>query len=130
MLREEVEILVIDDVNSTRVQVRQLLSDQGFKKIALCAHGEEAKLHIASYPVHLIICDWHMEPTNGIELLKHLRGQPKLASVPFLMLTGEGTKERVVQAIQSGVDDYLLKPLTPAQIQAKVFGVLLKKKVL
>lgn len=130
MLREEVEILVVDDVNSTRVQVKQLLADQGFRKIALCAHGEEAKLHIASYPVHLIICDWHMEPTNGIEFLKYVRGETRIAEVAFLMLTGEGTKERVVQAIQSGVDDYLLKPLTPAQIQSKVFGVLLKKKVL
>jgi two-component system, chemotaxis family, chemotaxis protein CheY len=130
MLREEIEVLIIDDVNSTRMHVRELMKDQGFRKINLCAHGEEAKAYLEKNPCHLILCDWHMEPTNGIEVLKFVRSHPRLRETPFLMLTGEGTKERVIQAIQTGVDDYMLKPLTAAQIQAKVFGVLLKKKVL
>lgn len=130
MLREEVSVLVLDDVNAMRVQIRDLLKTFGFRKITLAANGEEGKKFLKSEPCHLILADWHMEPCNGIELLKFVRGDAALKDIGFVMVSAESTKEGVLGAIQAGVDDYLIKPLTSEQIENKVYGVLLKKQVL
>jgi two-component system chemotaxis response regulator CheY len=130
MLREEVGILVVDDVNTMRVQIKDLLNSFGFRKVVLAGNGEEAKAALDAQPIHLILCDWHMTPVDGMEFLKHVRTHATHKGIAFIMVTAESTKERVVEAIKSGVDDYLVKPLTPVQIQNKVYGVLLRKQVL
>jgi two-component system chemotaxis response regulator CheY len=130
MLREEVNILVVDDVNTMRVQIKELLQGFGFRSVKLAQNGQEAEQVLASEPVHLVLCDWHMEPTNGIDLLKHMRSKDNLKDVAFVMVTAESVKEKVVEAIKAGVDDYLVKPLTVEQIQSKVYGVLTRRKIL
>lgn len=130
MLTEDVNILVVDDVNSIRVQIRDLLKQFGFKKITLAANGEEAKIMMLETPFHIVLSDWQMQPTDGFELLKYVRGNPNLKEMAFIMVTGESTKERVIEAIKQGVDDYLVKPFTFGQVQNKVYSVLLKRKVL
>jgi two-component system, chemotaxis family, chemotaxis protein CheY len=131
MLRTELNILVIDDVNSMRMQIRELLKGFGFRRVTIAANGYEAAELLESNKFDLIMCDWHMDPpVNGLDLLKHVRKHPLYRNVPFIMITAEGTKERVVDAINAGVDDYLLKPLTMSQIQTKVLGVLVRKQVL
>ena len=111
-------------------EIKQLLKNFGFRKVIVTANGEEAKAFLASEAIHLILCDWHMTPTNGLDLLRFVRGHEKYKNLPFIMVTAEAIKESVVEAIKTGVDDYLVKPLTPVQIQNKVYGVLLRKKVL
>jgi two-component system chemotaxis response regulator CheY len=130
VLREDVNILVVDDVNTMRVQIRDLLKGFGFRKVSVAGSGEEAKQILETDAFHLVLCDWHMTPTDGLELLKYVRAHPTYKSMPFIMVTAESTKERVIEAIKTGVDDYLVKPLTMMQIQNKVFGVLLRKQVL
>lgn len=130
MLREEVGILVVDDVNTMRVQIKDLLKTFGFKKITVAGSGEEAKALLESETLHLILCDWHMAPTDGFDFLKYVRAHDVHNGMSFIMVTAESTKERVIEAIKAGVDDYLVKPLTPVQIQNKVYGVLLRKQVL
>ena len=76
------------------------------------------------------MADWQMSPTDGMELLKYVREHAEHKSMAFIMVTAENTKEKVIAAIKSGVDDYLVKPLTAAQIQNKVYGVLLKRQIL
>lgn len=130
MLREDVSVLVIDDVNTMRIQIRELLRGLGFRKILVASNGEEAKQLFKKVPIHLVLSDWHMEPGNGLALLEFIRKDPELQNIAFIMVTAENTKERVMQAIQAGVDDYLMKPLTVQQVQTKVYGVLLRKQVL
>jgi two-component system chemotaxis response regulator CheY len=127
-LHDESNILVVDDVNTMRTQIKDLLIGFGFKNVDTVANGEEAKKALGSKSYHLVLSDWHMEPTNGMDLLKHIRTVPSLKPVAFIMITAESTKERVVEAIKSGVDDYLVKPLTRAQIETKVYTMLLKKR--
>jgi two-component system chemotaxis response regulator CheY len=71
-----------------------------------------------------------MTPTDGLEFLKHVRSQEQTKNIAFIMVTAEGTKEKVVEAIKTGVDDYLMKPLTLEQIETKVHKVLIRKQVL
>jgi two-component system chemotaxis response regulator CheY len=130
MLREEINILVVDDVNTMRVQVKELLKSFGFKKITAASNGEEAKKLLDLEDVHLVLADWKMEPGDGMDLLLYVRKHPQHKNMPFIMVTAESTKEKVIEVIKAGVDDYLVKPLTPVQIQNKVYGVLLRKQVL
>ncbi len=127
MQREDVSILIVDDVNTIRVQIRELLKSFGFKKIATAQNGIEAQVLLESEPVHIILADWHMSPVDGHELLLWVRAHRKLARTAFIMVTAENTQAMVVKALKNGVDDFVIKPLTPMQIQNKVYGVLLKK---
>jgi two-component system chemotaxis response regulator CheY len=130
MVRDEVGILVVDDVNAMRVQIRELLKTVGFGRIQVASNGLEAKQILEMDSFQLILADWQMEPTDGLELLKYVRAHPEFKHIAFMMVTAESTKEGVVQAIQAGVDDYLIKPLTADQMQLKVYGLLTRKKVI
>src|SRR4051812_35606779 len=129
MTLAELAVLIVDDVNSTRFQIRDVLKESGFRKIILAASGEEAKVCIQLEAPSLILCDWYMNPTDGFEVLKFVRAHPTAKATAFIMVTGEGTKERVIEAIQAGVDDYIVKPLSTSQVQSKVMQVLTRKKV-
>jgi two-component system, chemotaxis family, chemotaxis protein CheY len=130
MLREDVRILIVDDVTAMRVQVSEILSAHGYKKLTAVGSVDEAKAILNTDKFHLILCDWHMSPDDGIALLKYVRSQSSLKDVAFMMVTAESTKERVVEAIQSGIDDYLIKPVTLEHVQTKIHDVLVKRKVL
>lgn len=130
MLIKDVAVLVVDDVNAMRAQIKEMLRSFGFQTVTVAPNGEAAKEALETGLYQLILADWHMTPTDGLELLKYVRNHPMYKQVCYVMVTAEGTKEKVVEALKCGVDDYLLKPLTPVQIQNKVYGVLLKKKVL
>lgn len=127
-LHQDAAILVVDDVNTMRTQISDLLKGFGFPNVTTVGNGEEAKVALANGKFNLVLSDWHMEPTNGMELLKFVRTTPTLQGIAFVMVTAESTKERVVEAIKAGVDDYLVKPLTRAQIETKVYTILLKKR--
>ena len=101
MLREEVGVLVVDDVQAMRTQIRDIVKESGFKKVRVAASGEEAKIALSAEPVHLVLADWKMEPLDGLGLLKFVRNHPSLKDVAFIMVTAETTKERVIEAIQS-----------------------------
>lgn len=123
-------VLVVDDVNTMRVQIKELLRSFGFKNIKSASNGEEAKEILKNYPIHLVLSDWYMAPGDGLDLLYFIRRDESLKHMPFIMVTAEKTKEKVMQAINVGVDDYLSKPLTIQQIHTKIYNVLVKKQVL
>lgn len=123
-------VLVVDDVNTMRVQIKELLRSFGFKNIKSASNGEEAKEILKNYPIHLVLSDWYMTPGDGLDLLYFIRQDEGLKHLPFIMVTAEKTKEKVIQAITVGVDDFLSKPLTIQQIHTKIYNVLVKKKVL
>lgn len=130
MLLSEVNVLIVDDVNSMRVNIRDLLKAAGFSTIKVSSSVDEAKRILETEPFHLVLCDLHMEPLNGMDFLAYVRAHPVYKLVPFVMVTAENTKEQVLTAIVAGVDDYIMKPFTAVQLQNKIYGVLQKKKVI
>lgn len=124
---QDLHVMVADDVNAMRVQIRDLLKGVGFEKIHLVSSGQEALETLSHHNMHLILCDWRMDPVGGVDLLKTIRSHPQYHNLAFVMVTAEGAKDAVVNAIQSGVDDYLVKPLTSESIQSKVFKTLIKR---
>lgn len=125
----EIRILLVDDVKAVRLQLESLLQSFGFTRITSVGSVPEAQASLKSLPHDLILCDWHMAPLSGMDLLLEVRANPELKKVPFIMVTAEATRERVLEAIKAGIDDYIVKPLTLTHI-SKVYRILLKKQVL
>lgn len=128
MALDTVSVLVVDDVNAMRVQIKEILKSVGFKKIDLAGDGAEAQTMMAKNAYDMVLSDWHMEPLGGMELLGFVRDNPLYAQTAFIMITAENAKEHVMKAIEMGVDNYLVKPLTVAQIQDKIITTLNKRK--
>jgi two-component system chemotaxis response regulator CheY len=75
--------------------------------------------------VGLIVSDWNMPKMTGLELLKAVKEDEKLKSIPFIMVTAEGQRENVLEAVKAGVSNYIVKPFTPETFNEKlqkVFG--------
>ena len=89
---KDVTILVVDDVNAIRVQVKDLLKGLGYRSVVVASSGEEAKEILQSQPIHLILCDWQMTPTSGIDLLKHCRSTIDHCDIAFIMVTAISNK--------------------------------------
>jgi two-component system chemotaxis response regulator CheY len=130
MLITDINVLVVDDVNAMRVNIRELLKGVGFRVVKVASSVEEAKPLLEAEPIHLILADMHMEPLNGIDFLHYVRAHPNYKAVPYVMVTAENAKENVIEAITSGVDDYIMKPFTAVQLQNKVYTVLQRRKVI
>ncbi len=127
---DQVQILVVDDVNAVQVRIRELLTAIGFKEITLASSGRQAIKLLSEKKYDLILSDWHMEDGDGVELLKYVRGSSSTKDTAFVFVTVENTKDRVIEAIKGGVDDYLVKPLTTAQIETKVASALVKRQII
>lgn len=117
-------ILIVDDVNAMRVQIREILKANGFKNVTLAEGAIEAQMALEGTQVDLMLVDWHMEPTNGMDLLRFVRNDNRYKHIPFVMLTGENRKENVVEALRLGANGYLLKPVTSQQLIPKVASLL------
>lgn len=127
----QVGVLIVDDVKTMQVHVKDMLRAVGFTRMFIASGGEEAKKVLMTEgpaSIQLVLCDWHMVPTSGLEVVRWVRSEALLSSTTFVMVTAENTKEQVMQAIAAGVDDYLMKPLSIDQIGAKVLGALRKRK--
>ena len=127
---KDIDVLIVDDVRALRIQVRDMLYSHGFRKFTVLESGEEAKAHLVVSPCNLILCDWHMGALSGLDLLKWVRKINGLSDIPFLMITAEQTRDNVVQAIELGVDNYLIKPISPSQVRAKILVALMKRGVI
>jgi two-component system chemotaxis response regulator CheY len=71
-----------------------------------------------------VISDWNMQPMTGFELLKVVRADENLKTLPFIMVTAESKVENVVAARQAGVNNYIIKPFSAAVLKAKLKAVL------
>lgn len=126
-VNKDIGILVVDDYLTMRRIVRSTLSQLGFSNIQEAKDGVEALEKINANKFDLIISDWNMPNMMGIDLLKAVRSNEKLKSVPFIMVTAEAEKENIIEAAKAGVSNYVLKPFTADSLSEKIEAVLCKK---
>lgn len=122
-----IRVLVVDDQLTIRALARSTLQQLGFADISDAGDGEEALKTLAAKPAHLVISDYNMPKMDGLALLRAVRAHPPIAQTAFIMLTGRADKELVQRAVQFGVNNYLVKPFTAADLKGKieqVFGAL------
>ena len=122
------KVLVVDDFPTMRRIVRNLLKQLGFEHIDEAEDGEHALQRLRGGNYGLIVSDWNMPNMEGIELLRNVRKEPApLKDIPFLMVTAEAEKEKVIEAIKAGVDNYIVKPFTAEILKEKLEKIAEKK---
>ncbi len=117
---KNLRVLVADDANNMRRTIKSMLRRIGFSDIVDARDGEGAWHHLNSSKIGFIICDWHMPKLPGLELLRRVRDNPLLRDIPFLMVTAEVSETRIVQAAETDVDGYLLKPFIARVLEEKI----------
>lgn len=114
------KILIVDDFSTMRRIIKNLLRDLGFTNTTEADDGNSALPLLQSSNFDFLITDWNMPGMTGIELLKAVRADPKLANLPILMVTAEAKREQIIEAAQAGVNGYVVKPFTAAALKDKI----------
>jgi PleD family two-component response regulator len=124
VLRKEVNkqtrFLVVDDFEPMRKVTADQLRRLGAQNIFIACNGAEALKVLQQQKVDMVLTDWNMPVMNGLELLKVIRTNEKLAALPVIMITAEAERSRIMEAVANGVSDLLVKPYTVGSLQDRV----------
>lgn len=113
-----IKALIADDSGVMRKIIVRAANAAGITEIVEAVDGADAIDKFAKDPFDVILTDWNMPNKSGLEVIQEIRGQG--SKVPIIMVTTEGEKSNVLQAIQAGVTDYLTKPFEASDLQAKL----------
>ena len=122
--QSELKFLVVDDFSTMRRIIKNLLHDLGYAHVTEADDGNTALPILKNGGIDFLITDWNMPGMPGLELLKQVRADAKLAKLPVLMLTAEAKREQIVEAAQAGVNGYVIKPFTAATLKEKIDKIL------
>ena len=120
VLDKNMKVLVVDDFSTMRRIIKNLLRDLGFTNISEADDGNTALPMLKDGDYDFVVTDWNMPGMQGIDLLKAIRADARLSSIPVLMVTAEAKKEQIVMAAQAGVNGYIVKPFTAATLNTKL----------
>ena len=123
-MTKDMKFLVVDDYSTMRRIIKNLLHDLGYANVTEADDGATALPLLKSGAYDFLITDWNMPGMAGLELLRAVRGDEKLARIPVLMLTAEAKREQIVEAAQAGVNGYVIKPFTAATLKEKIDKIL------
>jgi two-component system chemotaxis response regulator CheY len=121
---KNMRILVIDDFQTMRRIIINLLRQLGFTNMTEADDGSTAWEKLQVEHVDLIISDWNMPKMTGMDLLRKVRASEKYKTTPFVMVTAEGKRENVIAAVQAGVSNYIVKPFNAATLKEKLSKVI------
>ena len=116
-------VLVVDDYSTMIRIIRNLLKQLGFENVDDASDGSSALAKLRERRYGLVISDWHMEPMTGYALLQVVRADPRLADLPFIMVTAESKTENVIAAKKAGVSNYIVKPFNAQTLRTKIESV-------
>jgi CheY-like chemotaxis protein len=124
---KKLRVLIVDDVASMRKFLKFGL-EKSFPSIFVdeASNGKEAQAKLEKLEYDLVLCDWEMPILTGAELLTWVRNHPILCKLPFIMATSRNDKPSVLEALQGGVDSYVVKPFTVESIAQKVLSLVEK----
>jgi two-component system, chemotaxis family, chemotaxis protein CheY len=120
MLDPNMKILVVDDFQTMRRIVKGVLRELGFVNIVEAENGLKALEVLKGEKIDFVVSDWNMPEMTGIDLLKTVRATEEWKNLPFLMVTAEGKSEQVIEAVKNRVNNYVIKPFTPAVLEEKI----------
>ena len=113
-----IRVMVVDDSNTMRKIIVRSLNALGVHDVVEADDGLEALRLFKESEVQLVMLDWNMPQMNGIDVLKKIRAEG--SKVPVMMVTTEAERGSVMEALQAGVTDYLVKPFTTEIIREKI----------
>jgi two-component system chemotaxis response regulator CheY len=119
-----IKYLVVDDFSTMRRIVKNLLQELGYQNIQEADDGKTAWPMLQAGNFDFVITDWNMPLMPGLDLLKAIRADARLKSLPVLMVTAEAKREQIVEAVQAGVSGYVVKPFTAEILKQKLDKIL------
>lgn len=114
------KILVVDDARVARQILIRALKDLGCNHFVEASNGGEGYEQFTNNPVDLVLSDWNMPGESGLELLKKVRAHPTRGKTPFIMVTAERMDMNMIQAIEHGVSNYVIKPYGAGTLEEKI----------
>ncbi|MFO0778697.1 MAG: chemotaxis response regulator CheY [Nitrospira sp.] len=114
------KILVVDDMVTMRRIVKNVLKQLGFSNIDEAENGQDGLQKLKASKYDFVVSDWNMPVMTGIEMLRAIRADEQLKAIPVLMVTAEAQQRNLVEAIQAGVSNYIVKPFTAETLQEKL----------
>ena len=113
--------LIVDDSVTMRRIVVNSLKNLGYDNFVEASDGKEALEKLtADDSINFVITDWNMPVVSGLELVKSIRSDDKLAKLSILMVTTRGVKEDIIEALEAKVNNYIVKPFTPQILKEKI----------
>ncbi|KPZ23832.1 Chemotaxis protein CheY [Pseudomonas viridiflava] len=119
-LDKNMKILIVDDFSTMRRIIKNLLRDLGFTNTSEADDGLTALPMLQSGAFDFLVTDWNMPGMSGIDLLRQVRQDERLKSLPVLMVTAEAKREQIIEAAQAGVNGYVVKPFTAQALKEKI----------
>jgi len=119
-LNKDMKILIVDDFSTMRRIIKNLLRDLGFSNTSEADDGNTALPMLKSGGFDFLVSDWNMPGMQGIDLLKAVRSDPDLSTLPVLLVTAESKKEQIIEAAQAGVNGYIVKPFNATTLKEKI----------
>ncbi|MBX3350556.1 MAG: chemotaxis response regulator CheY [Nitrospira sp.] len=114
------KILIVDDMVTMRRIVKNVLKQLGFSNIDEAENGQDALQKLKSSKYDFVVSDWNMPVMTGIDMLRAIRADEQLKAIPVLMVTAEAQQKNLVEAVQAGVSNYIVKPFTAETMQEKL----------
>jgi two-component system, chemotaxis family, chemotaxis protein CheY len=117
------KVLVVDDSAVMRQIIKKNLKELGFSELSEAEDGAAGLKKAGEEPVDLIVSDWNMPNMTGLEFLKAVRADANLKGIAFIMVTSEADKEKIMEAVQAGVNQYIVKPFNAMQLEEKIKAI-------
>ena len=123
-MSKDLKFLVVDDFSTMRRIIKNLLHDLGSSNVTEADDGKTALPMLQAGNFDFLITDWNMPGMPGLDLIKAVRADARLAKMPVLMLTAEAKREQIIEAAQAGVNGYVIKPFTAETLKEKLDKIL------
>ena len=117
------QILVVEDEDSLATLLQYNLDKEGYR-VAVAGDGEEALLMIDERLPDLVVLDWMLPKVSGVEVCRRLRSRSETRNLPIIMLTARGEESDRVRGLDTGADDYIVKPFSMTELTARIRAVL------
>ncbi|MDF1768894.1 phosphate regulon transcriptional regulator PhoB [Maricaulis sp.] len=117
------QVLVVEDEDALATLLQYNLEKEGYS-VAVARDGEEALIQAEESTPDLVLVDWMLPKVSGIEVCRRLRGRQETANVPIIMLTARGEETDRVRGLDTGADDYVVKPFSMTELFARIRAVL------
>ena len=117
------KVLVVDDSAVMRQIIKKNLKELGFGELSEAENGAAGLKKAGEEPVDLIVSGWNMPNMTGLEFLKAVRADADLKGIAFIMVTSEADKEKIMEAVKAGVNQYIVKPFNAIQLEEKIKAI-------
>lgn len=123
---ERLSFLIVDDNKHMRGLLKSILLALGIRKVQEAGDGSEAFESLRNFPADLVICDWNMDPLDGLDFTRLIRTGDDSPNpfLPIIMLTGHTELNRVKEARDSGVNEFMAKPISAKSVYTRIKAVI------